>query len=274
MSIFFSTHAYALGWQLGIDEAGAEFRRQCEAPDNDSLPCVRTLQRLRHIDECGAWCDSGSTRLGHSRSLAFDAALHSGCDIWVTCDDDCEADLATLRSMVEAVRSGPNACIAPFWARAPEPRVDVTLSPCGSCRTLPNGAKLLRAKAAGMGLTVMSRSAMVLIAQANQGLVYRDAVGVERLALFIEAIRPKDLAWMGEDLAFWTRVPPSVLIEVIATGTTVHAGRILDLELICRAVSQELVDLDALRALDSDRLSPEADRASQKPSQIQGLKTP
>ena len=202
MSIFFSTHAYALGWQLGIDEAGAEFRRQCEAPDNNSLPCVRTLQRLRHIDECGAWCDSGSTRLGHSRSLAFDAALNSGCDIWVTCDDDCEADLATLRSMVEAVAMGCSACIAPFWARGPEPRVDLTLSPCGSSRVLPGGAKLLRATAAGLGLCAISRDAMVLIAQANQDLWFTDAAGVQRLALFIEAIRPSDLAWMGEDLAF------------------------------------------------------------------------
>jgi hypothetical protein len=239
MSIFFSTHCYSLGWQMGIDEAGAEFRRQCEAPDNDSLPCVRTLQRLRHIDECGAWCDTGSTRLGHSRSQAFDAALNSGCDYWVTCDDDCEADLATLRSMVEAVSSGPNACIAPFWARAPVPRVDVTLSPCGSSRTLPNGAKLLRATAAGLGLTVLSRAALHLIAEANQGLVYQDAGGVRRLAVFIEAIRPWDLAWMGEDLAFWSRVPPTVLIEVIATGTTVHAGRILDLEMVAEAASQK-----------------------------------
>lgn len=239
MTIFFSTHCYSLGWQLGIDEAGAEFRRQCEAPDNDSLSCVRTLQRLRHIDECGAWCDSGSTRLGHSRSLAFDAALNSGCDIWVTCDDDCEADLATLRSMVEAVQTGSHACIAPFWARGPEPRVDLTLSPCGSSRVLRGGAKLLRATAAGLGLCAMSRAALHAIAEANQDLVYRDAAGVRRLAIFLEAIRPNDLAWMGEDLAFWSRVPPTVLIEAIVTGTTVHAGRMLDLEIVAEAASQK-----------------------------------
>jgi hypothetical protein len=151
--------------------------------------------------------------------------------------------------MVEAVQMGCSACIAPFWARGPEPRVDLTLSPCGSSRVLPGGAKLLRATAAGLGLCAISRSALYAIAEANQGLVYDDAAGVRRLALFIEAIRPSDLAWMGEDLAFWSRVPPTVLIEAIVTGTTVHAGRMLDLEMVALA-------------------------ASQKTNQIQGLKTP
>ena len=239
MSIFFSTHCYALGWQLGIEEGGAEFRRQCEEPDNESLPCVRTLARLRHIEECGAWCDTGSTRIGHSRSRAFADALASNCDVWVTCDDDCEADLATLKSALEAIKQGPSICILPFWARAPIPRVDLTVSPCNTVRTLPNGARLMRAIAAGLGITVMNRAAMALIAEANQDLLYKDSEGVQRLALFIEAIRPSDNAWMGEDLAFFTRVPSSVTIEALMTGTTIHAGRMLDLELIFRSSSQE-----------------------------------
>lgn len=238
MSIFFSTHCYALGWQMGIDEAGAEFRRQCEAPDNDSLPCVRTLARLRHIEECGAWCDTGSTRLSHSRSCAFHDALHSDADLWVTCDDDCEADLATLRSMVEAVKSGPNVCIMPFWARAPQPRVDLSLSPGGSCRVLSNGARLVPAIAAGLGMTAMSRSAMLLIAEANQQLAYTDTKGVVRLALFLEAIRPSDNAWMGEDLAFFSRIPASVSVEALVTGTTIHAGRMLDLEIVAEEATR------------------------------------
>lgn len=242
MSIFFSTHCYALGWQLGIEEAAAEFRRQCEDPDDESLPCVRTLARLRHIDACGAWCDSGSTRLGHSRSRAFHDALESDCDVWVTCDDDCEADLQTLRSMFEAVQDGPRVCIVPFLARTGEnavAQIPLNLSFPTAIRTLSNGAKVARAITAGLGLTALSRSAMQLIAAANDHLGYTDAEGVTRRALFIEAIRQADNAWMGEDMAFFSRVPSSVSIEALMTGRTIHAGRLLDLELLGQFLSQK-----------------------------------
>lgn len=241
MSIFFSTHLYALGWELGIDEAGEEFKAQVNSPTQDSLPCVRTLTRLRKLDECGLWFDTGSTRIAHSRSRAFHDALESGCDVWLTCDDDIEADTRMLQAMLDAVRDQPNVCIGPCWSRRSrvhhEPRVPLTLPLVTNVRTLTTGAKLITASHAGLGITAIGRPALEAIAAANEEPRFIDDDGVSRRALFLERITPEGL-WMGEDVSFFTRIPPSVSIEAVLTGHTVHQGDVLSLEQLAKWIDE------------------------------------
>lgn len=254
MSIFFSTHLYTLGWQLGIDEATAEFKRQVDDPNEDSLPCVRTLARLRGLEDCQLWFDTGSTRIGHSRSLAFADGLSSLCDIWFSCDDDCEADTPTLQAMLDAVRDQLGICVAPYLTRgsaSQRPTIALEFPRIFASRTLASGAVLVRATHAGLGLTAMSRRAMSVIdLAAVDELRFRRTDGHWANAHFLERITP-DGRWLGEDIAFFSRVPEHLPIEALLTGATVHAGQHLDLNIL------------------ASRLIP-----SLKTSQIAGLGTP
>jgi len=241
--IFFSTHCYTLGWELGIDEASAEFRRQCETvPDSQSLPCVLTLFHLRSIDSnVGAWCDTGSTRLGHSRSRAFHDARNSGADVWVSCDDDCGADLPTLRGLIRAVSDdAPRVVTLPFWGRTTKDsglRIPLNLSPDHTLRVLPTGERLHPALTSGLGCIAVNRPALEAIAEANDVLRFVDDDGISRIALFLEYLKGDH--WLGEDLAFFSRIPTSVTIEALLTGRTSHAGRVLDLNLVADAAEAE-----------------------------------
>lgn len=241
--IFFETHTYALGWSLGIDEASEELHRQIAKPDNESLPVVRTIARMRTMDELCIWTDSGSTRIAESRSRAFHQALHSGADVWFSCDDDCEATIDTLRWMVEAVRGRCGVCIAPYWARLARDRL-----PGINCnlpalehgqkhpvRELSGGGKVIPCNYGGMGLMAMSRKAMMDAADANAANIYNDQEGTIRLAMFLEFI-DKDGFWLGEDLAFFRRLPPSVAVEALVTGRTMHNGNMLDLSVIANGI--------------------------------------
>ncbi len=241
--IFFSTHTYALGWAMGIDEASEELHRQIAHPDKDSLPVVRTIARLRTIDELCIWTDSGATRIAESRSRAFHQALHSGADVWFSCDDDCECTLDALQWMVEAVRGRNGICIAPYWARLSRdrlPGINCNLPQLAEgekhpVRELSNGGKVIPCNYGGMGLVAMSRRAMMDTADANAGHVYNDMEGEIRLAMFLEFIDEQGF-WLGEDLSFFRRLPPSVIREALITGHTNHNGRGLDLSIIANGV--------------------------------------
>lgn len=240
--IFVTTHTYALGWSMGIDEASDELHRQIANPDGNSLPVVRTIARLRTMDELCIWTDSGSTRIAESRSRAFHQALHSGADVWFACDDDCEATLDALRYMVEAVRGRNGVCIAPYWARLARdrlPGINCNLPKLAPGEKHPvretgSGGKVIPCNYGGMGLVAMSRKAMMDTADANQGLTYTDTEGTMRLALFMEFI--ENDFWLGEDLAFFRRLPPSVAVEALVTGHTMHNGNMLDLSVIATGV--------------------------------------
>jgi hypothetical protein len=238
--IFVETHCYALGCTLGLTRARAEFERQVQSADEKSLPCARTIQRLRSLDEVQLWYDVGSTRLAESRSRAVHEAVHSQCDLYFSCDDDCEANLQALEWMIEAVHDRPAVCIAPYWRRLSElqgPKVCVNLPevPEGDTRVyrmLSGGGMVTMARNGGMGLVCASMQALRRIVEANSqaDMMYTDLQGVTRCALFMEYI--KDGAWLGEDVAFFSRIPRDVSLEALMTGLTSHAGEKLDLSVL------------------------------------------
>jgi hypothetical protein len=235
--ICLTTHTYALGRALGIDEASEELHRQIDKPDNQSLPVVRVIARLQTLDDLCIWTDSGATRIAESRSRAFHQALHCGADVWFACDDDCEATLDTIAWLVEAVRGRNGVCFAPYWARLSRerlPGINCNLPDVGTgerpFRTLSGGGKVVPANYGGMGLVAMSREAMIETANANERFTYTDTEGTTRIALFMEYIEKG--FWLGEDVAFFRRLPTSVSVEALVTGHSMHHGNRLDLSIV------------------------------------------
>jgi hypothetical protein len=231
--LFVSSQFYALGRQVGITQAVRQVQIQLQAPNSDSLPVVRTIHRLRLIDELQLRLDTGATCIGKARSRAFDAALKSGCEVWIAVDDDCEATTATLRWLIEAVRSSDGICTLPYLLRGSETK-STTLSlrlhnyQTQALRALSNGGLAMPALEGGFGLVAMSRHAMVEIAAANQDTLYEDDDGERKLGLFHEIM--KDGKWYGEDISFFRRVPTNVTIETLCTGETAHGKEVLKLE--------------------------------------------
>jgi hypothetical protein len=233
MMIAVATWTYALGKELGFAEATAEFQRQLGAPDWESLPCVRVITRLRGLladgDEISLYHDAAATIMSKARSRAYHAAAAADADVWICVDDDVEADLGTLRSLLEAVSGDtPRLVLAPCITRGSNV-VNVALEPGAPLvRVLDSGARCVRARAGGFGLVALNRAAMKLMETAYAGLTFDDDDGQSKMALFLELLDGG--SWMGEDVAFCRRaVLCGVALEALIEGFTVHAGARLDL---------------------------------------------
>lgn len=241
--IFVSTMTYAMGKEIGFPEASAEFSRQLSDPDTESLPCVRTIARLRSYDAVGIWHDASATCLGKARSRAFHAALEAFAaagagpdDVYITVDDDVEADSHTLGLALEAVRGERNVLIAPCITRGSNV-VNVALEPGAEERTTRSGARLVHARSGGFGLVAMSYETMLALVAAYPDLHFLDE-GVRKTALFFDLLEPvgdgsADQSWSGEDVAFCVRAHRAgIALEALCTGFTVHAGQGLKLECV------------------------------------------
>ena len=231
--ICLTTMIYALARELGISEAQAEVMNELERVDQDSLPVVRTIARLRAIDHVGTYIDAGCTSIGRARSRAFHAALASEAEIWICCDDDVEATLQTLQYLVAAVQSSGGICIAPCWIRSgkEEKVANVALlhhERSQGIRELPCGARMVPAIQGGFGLVAIAKPAMLAISYACEDLWFVDDDGETRLAVFHELLA--DGKWWSEDLSFFRRLPKDIVVEALVSGTTSHDGQILQLQ--------------------------------------------
>lgn len=242
--IFVSTMTYALGKELGFPEAAAEFLRQLSEPSSESLPCVRTIARLRTYDAVGIWHDASATCLGKARSRAFHAALEAKPDIYITIDDDVEADSETLGHLIEAVTDQRNVVLAPCITRGSNV-VNVALEPKLEWRGLPSGGRVVRIVSGGFGLVAMTGETMRHLVERNPDLHFLDDDNtkpglpqVRKPALFYDLLEPlepgsSEKSWFGEDVAFCRRAHFSgVRLEALCTGVTAHAGQMLRLETV------------------------------------------
>jgi len=100
-------------------------------------------------------------------------------------------------------------------------------------RRTPAGATLRNARSGGFGLVAVNRAAMGLVASASP--TWKDPHdGKTKPAPFLEVLE-EDGTWLGEDLAFFRRVPmgpKGVTVEALTSGTTTHAGYELALEIL------------------------------------------
>lgn len=240
--IFVSTAVYALAKELGARDAVAEVHRQleeCTQAANgaklreDILPAVRVITRLRLLDALSLHIDAGATCIGKTRARALHAFSQSAADVWISVDDDVDATMQTLRWLLEAARDDltPRICLAPCLARGPrqEPTLTVQLPQIYIARPLSNGGCVRNATSGGFGLVATNRRALEHIEARAVALdlVYDDDDGVSRLAVFYDEISGR--RWYGEDLSFFRRLPPQVVVEALATGHTGHDGAVLEL---------------------------------------------
>lgn len=241
--VLVSTMVYALSRQFGFEAALHEVNRQLEEPRSESLPVVRTIGRFRQLADTQVYVDQGAAAVGKARSRAFHVAFESGLP-WVSCDDDVEATTDTLAHLLDALETTePQVVVVPCFTRPTATSIMINIEPSplvferemGGRRTV-HGYRLRRVLAGGFGLVGVNRAAMVAIVehwdqaarrQLGEDLWYTDHDGVKRLGVFLETIR--DGKWIGEDVAFFRRLPSSVRVEALLTGTTAHAGETLQL---------------------------------------------
>lgn len=239
-SILLSVITYELSKRLGKKVAQAEFHRQAldtliDSPSGEKiLPAAMVVRRLRRLAEVALLHDAGGTSIGHARSRAFSVAERGArngkIDLWISCDDDTQADQETLRHLVGSIDPDePQIVIVPCWLRQETPVVNITLDPDAVLdRVSPTGARLRRALYGGFGIVAVSRAALVELGKLYRDLTFIDDDSVERIGLFCEFL--KEGWWYREDYAFFSRVPEHIRIEALLTGTTDHDGKILRLD--------------------------------------------
>jgi len=233
--VFVSTSVYALAHQVGMVAAIEEFKRQLDLPTKDALPVVRTITRIRNLDaEIGLHVDAGATFIGMARSRAFHEAYKSGLP-WISVDDDIDVTMDLAAAMLDVICEPdpvPRLVFVPYLTRDDRPRLTMNI-PLVRVEREWKGAKLLtfpKGQGGGFGMVGMSRLAMehvVKYAEGTPELTWYDD-GERKLALFYE--RLEDGLWQGEDTSFYRyRIPPTVTVEALLTGTCVHAGVPLNL---------------------------------------------
>lgn len=227
--IYVSTSVYALGRELGKDGAVEELRRQVANPDNESLPCARVVARLARLDTLAHHIDPRSTSIGRSRSRAMaEFRERPDFDVWVSCDDDVEADEETLRWLVEAVRQSRGVCIVPCWLGRTDPVVNLILTEAVA-RPVGKDGLAIGCRAGGFGLVAMHQDAVAAVYEDHPELLFIDEDGREKLGAFVEVVEGGK--WWTEDLAFFLKwLPERVRREALVTGRSVHGGRLLTLQ--------------------------------------------
>lgn len=246
--VFASTLTYELGRQLGIQEAAAEFRAQLMDPSRESLPVVRLFARLARLAEVEVY-HGASTTLPKARSRAAHAALQSGCEYWLMCDDDVECDAETLASMLQAAGESysARAVVLPCLMRgAGDEKATVNVQFDGLLPLVSGGSTLRTARRAGTGCMLLTREALVRLyshysydpaldssmTMAGERLAFRDDDGEAKLALF-QLLVTSQGEWFGEDFSFCERLRSAgVPLVALLSGHSSHAGAVLDLSTI------------------------------------------
>jgi len=264
-AILLSVITYELSKRLGHAAAQAEFHRQAldtliDSPSGERiLPAAMVCRRLRRLAEVALLHDAGGTSIGHARSRAFSVAERGArngkIDLWISVDDDVQADQETLSHLVRSIDPDqPQIVIVPCWLRQERPIVNITLDPNAVLdRVSPSGARLRRALFGGFGMVAVSRAALVELGKLYRDLTFVDDDSVERIGIACEFIR--DGWWYRDDYAFFSRVPEHVRIEALLTGLSDHDGKVLRLE---TADKQPMIPMPAPFARRDTQPPPEA----------------
>lgn len=244
--VFASCSAYALGCIAGPRQAVQMITDAVQAKSWDltvgPVLAVGTLRELLEMTPVALRVDGGATHIGKSRSRHLSEALRSKADTWLTVDDDVLADGEAVGTVLAAVdsESEPRVCIAPYLLRGKPDVVGVEWSEVNVTRAVhfegEQVGRVRTAKRGGFGLVAMNRLAMEAAADVSPW--FRDDDGRAKPAAFLEVMQPtagdsagtKPLGrWLGEDLAFFERLPSNVLVEAAVSGTVQHGE--LELEL-------------------------------------------
>lgn len=245
--IYASTMVYALGRALGHERAIARVRELAAVGDDEispvrmgepEVPAARVLGRLRELDDVTQHIDAGATCIGKARSRAMDGALQSKADVWVSVDDDVEADVDTLNALVTMARHSRGICLAPCLLRRDDRQIVNVHLEAGPFRAggefsgLAIDDEQIRTAPAtwgGFGLVALHRQALecVSVECVTEGDIFTDDDGLTKVAAFHELI--VDGEWFGEDRSFFEHLEhDDVPVNVLLVGSTTHAGRRLE----------------------------------------------
>lgn len=244
--VFASCSCYALGCLAGPREAVRLVSAAVENPNADPpVLAVLALRTLLDLAPVALRVDGGATHIGKSRSRHLASAIDSGAKIWLSIDDDVTCDEQTLLTLLAAVdREEPHVCFAPYLLRGDPSVAAVRWSPVVVTRNVGPGS-VRRAQDGGFGLVAMNRAAMLAIRDAVP--LFRDDDGEIKPAAFLEAM-VHDMSgaggespvgrWLGEDLAFFWRLPESVTVEAAITGLVRHGDHEIDLDQVSEVLQR------------------------------------
>lgn len=260
MKLLFSTMLYALGKELGLEGAEAEWNRQCADPDTNSLPAARMLSRVLAACAQGLgssqlivspnpapaavdvsmFVDVAATHIGKARSRTFHVASDQNVDLWFSCDDDVEASQTTvLDLLVAADTPTPRIVFLPCYLRE---RDIVGVEFADGARTRYGLAPI---KGAATCCFVANGAAIRRVAENCQHLKYRDDDGVDRLAVFYEQFMHGvggPAQWWGEDLSFCHRATlAGVELVALVHGLSKHGDKMLKLDELQSTLAVEQV---------------------------------
>jgi len=206
------------------------------------------LARLRQLADCGVRYDTGGTLLAMVRSMHFHDAVHSGCDAWITVDDDVDTTLQTLDLMLGALDDlAPRIIVAPTVRRGTNiadvvQRSALLVNRDVRSHTGRHLGTFMPIVQAGFGLTGINRSALRAIHEHFADYTWTDEQGITRVAIFREMLISIDgvSRWLSEDLSFFARAHevPGMNVEALCTGATMHAGVAMDLSEALKQAAQ------------------------------------
>jgi len=227
--LFVSTQTYEMGKRLGIEQAQQAFTRETEV-ERPRLPNARVVRKLRELGTVALF-HASSTSLPKLRSRAAHAALQTEAEYWVMVDDDVECDMGTLQRMLSLAGppDEPTLVALPCLLRGIGlEKQSVNVKARSSVARLVRGELAFELEQAGCGLLIVTRGALLRMAQAHSRLNFIDDDGVIKCALF--AMELSNEGWFGEDLSFTRRASAlHIPIYAPASGVSDHDGHKLDL---------------------------------------------
>lgn len=240
--LFYSTFLYTFARTHG-GRWRDELRREMLLGLESNIEAVRTLTSLSLLREEIATAVAAPMRLAAGRSDMAGRFLATGADVWVSCDDDAQADSLALRQLVEAARTTRGIVSAPCLQRGDPEKPPTRDAPGLLNIRFPSGPvpvethegfALCPIYSTGFGLVAVHREVVETMRTANPDLdTYDEETGRLIPALFFERFTGEGLLrrWQGEDMAFCARArelltPMHALLGV----DVVHAKRRLRLE--------------------------------------------
>lgn len=214
---------------------GGSLFRELVAGEASPVPAFRTLHRLRRLYPETALYLDGSTLIARARCRAAGAFLASKCPLWLTLDEDVDADVEALEAMFRvAAELSPSALVFAAMRLAKDPsRLNIEAHKLSSARSddvsdhLTHGGTFFAARA-GSALALFPRQRIQDLTAAHADLDFEEHVEqlgrtVSCPGLFLETIERG--AWQGEDVKFCDRARAAgvPMVALVHPGIT-HAG--------------------------------------------------
>src|SRR5690349_2931108 len=221
MSVFVSVFCYAIS--KFAEDPDAFIRREIDAGEGAEWPCFRTLARLRKLAGPLALLIDRATLIPKARSRAAYKFLRSSdADLWVTIDDDIEADEKDLGLLLAAARDPESDIVIAPCAMRGDSRLNI-VADRRDVRTTADGVRLLQVSAGGAALVAYKRAPLEALANAYPELWYINAADDIGIGLFLEDIREHH--WIGEDMNFCARARKTgTRLEALLDTAILHAG--------------------------------------------------